>query len=109
MKKRMGVGSIVAITMLLLLGGCCFSPWAYLAYQRHRIDSFCGSVVKGEPIEEVSRRAQAQGLGAFEAQELEPGFGPRMIVSTNFLLARLLCSVKHDGRQVESVRRSELW
>jgi hypothetical protein len=108
-RSRIGTGSIVAITALLLFGGCCFSPFGYLTYQRYRIDSFCESVVKGEPISEVSRRARDKGFSVYDAQALDPGFSSEVMVSTNFLLAHLLCTVKHDGQHVESVRRSELW
>ena len=107
---RLGVGGTLALTTLLLSGGCCFSPLAYLKYQRHRIGGFCDSIVKGEPIDEVTRRARAGGFRVHDAKMLDPGFDSEVMVSTDFLLAHLLCTVKYDGqRQVESVRRSELW
>jgi hypothetical protein len=109
-KSRFGVGSALALTALLLLGGCCFSPLAYLKYQRHRIGGFCASIVKGEPIDEVTRRARAEGFRVHDAKALDPGFASEVMVSTNFLLAHLLCTVKYDGQQqVEAVRRGELW
>jgi hypothetical protein len=108
-RSRFSVGATVALVALALMGGCALSPFAYLAYERHRIDRFCTSVVKGEPLGDVTRRARDQGLSVFDPQALEPGFNGEVIVSTNFLLAHLLCSVKHDGQHVESARRSELW
>jgi hypothetical protein len=105
-----GVGRTLALTALLLFGGCCFSPSAYLKYQRHRIGGFCESIVKGEPVDEVSRRAMAEGFRVHDAKKLDPSFGSEVLISTDFLLAHLLCTVTYDGqRQVESVRRSELW
>lgn len=94
---------------MLLSCGCCFLPGVSLAYERHRIDSFCESVVKGEPIADVSRRAQDKGFSVSDAQALDSGFSGELMVRTNFLLAHLLCMVKHDGKQVESAHRSELW
>lgn len=108
-RSRFGVGGTLALTALLLFGGCCFSPLAWLKYQRHRIGGFCESIVKGEPIDEVSRRARAEGFRVHDAKKLDPSFDSEVIISTDFLLAHLLCSVKYDGQQVESVRRSELW
>lgn len=108
-RSRFGVGHILAFTALRLSCGCCFAPLAHLKYQWYRIDSFCESIVKGEPIADVSRRAQDEGFYVYDPQKLDPSFNSEVVGSTNFLLAHLLCSVKHDGQRVESARRSEPW
>lgn len=108
-RSRFSPWVIAAFCTVLLCGGCCFAPFVSLAYERHRIDSFCGSVVKGEPIGEVSRRARDKGFSVFDAQALGAGSSSEVMVRTDFLLAHLLCTVKHDGKLVESARRSELW
>ncbi len=109
-RSRFSAGSTLALTALLLFGGCCVSPLAYLKYQRHRIGGFCDSIVKGEPIDEVSRRARAEGFSVHDAKKLDPSFGREVMVSTGFLLAHLLCTVRYDEQEkVESIRRGELW
>ncbi len=100
---------MVAIAAVLLIGSCGLAPFLYLTYQRHRIDRFCGSITKGEPIADVSRRAREQRFDVLDAQLLDPGMGGELLVSTDFLLAHLICSVRHEGQRVDTTQRGELW
>jgi hypothetical protein len=114
--KRRGATTLVTVLLTLVAMGLfvLISPFAALAWKRHRVQGFCESVVPGESLDQVERRAFDQGLIEFLGVRALPD-GPNevdtsVMVREDFLLAHLICMVEGDSQgKVTGTRYNELW
>jgi hypothetical protein len=115
--RHRGAVTLATILLTILASGVLvlLSPVAVLGWKRHRVRSFCASVVPGDSLDQVERRGFDQGLIQFlglTALQVGPNdtSPPFIVASKSFLFAHLNCVVTGDAqRTVVSATYDELW